>query len=366
MNTEQIVRLLQNADFHVLGVDDSYLYLEDPSCILRSFETFFEYAWIVILFITGVFLFGWGISMIRGAKVDYFTNLRSLIIMLCTLSLGMPIVNVIWGDYLFARGCRTIRVSLGEITEILNMRDSELEKFQEFNFYENMEIYDSGAVPYAVAPLATPDVPPDLETVSVSGGAAPKPVKFSVNMSTDSDEDKDKKGQRLDEPWFKKLKPGEFLKQIPNYDSEPVRAYADGKDVVYEHESGRKYKKVNGTRAWRNNNPGNIRYSEFSQNAGAIGQAGGFAVFPSEEIGTRAVFSLLRSDSYVDLTIAAAISRYAPPVENDTAKYHENIKKLTGLSINRLISDLSDTELSTVVNAIRSIEGWGVGDIIDI
>lgn len=39
-----------------------------------------------------------------------------------------------------------------------------------------------------------------------------------------------------------------------------------------------------GTKAWRNNNPGNMIYSAkgFAIRHGAIGKAGGMAVFPSE------------------------------------------------------------------------------------
>ena len=120
-----------------MGIDNSYLYLEDPSCVLRSFETFIDYAWIAITCIVGVFLFGWAISMIRGAKTDYFTNLRNLIIMLGTLSAGGFIVNLIWGDDLFARGCRTIRVSVDELNTVLDMRNAQLSQYNEFNFYEH-------------------------------------------------------------------------------------------------------------------------------------------------------------------------------------------------------------------------------------
>lgn len=352
MNTDAIARLLQNSGFHILGTDGVFLYLEDPSCILRSFETFIEYAWVVIICITGLLLFGWAISLIRGAKNDIFINMRNLIIILGTLGAVVPIVNMIWGDDLFARGCRTIKVSITELNEILDARNLELSKYEEFRLYENLDIYDSGAIPYSDAPLAATDVPPDLQTVSVTGNNN----AFQPTTSTSPDNmDNDNRS-------VLSVRPGRPAQATQR----PTKASARSNDVLYTNADGTQYRHTGGTRAWRNNNPGNIRYSEFSRRNGAIGQAGGFAVFPSEEVGTRAVFSLLRSDSYVDLTIAAAISRYAPPVENDTAKYHENIKKLTGLSINRLISDLSDTELSNVVNAIRSIEGWGVGEIIDI
>ena len=77
----------------------------------------------------------------------------------------------------------------------------------------------------------------------------------------------------------------------------------------------------------------------------------------------RAVKRLLLGDSYRNLTIADAISRYAPPIENDTAAYQRRLAQLTGQSINRRISELNDTELEKVVNAIRTIEGWQPGQI---
>ena len=75
----------------------------------------------------------------------------------------------------------------------------------------------------------------------------------------------------------------------------------------------------------------------------------------------RAIAALLRSNSYNKLTVAGAISRYAPPFENDTAAYHRKIEKLTGLSVNKRMADLSDAQLQQVANAIRTIEGWTPG-----
>ena len=347
MNTDTIIRLLQNSGFHILGMDSTFLYLEDPSCILRSFETFVEYAWIVIVCITGVLLFGFAISMIRGAKNDIFTNLRNLLIMFGTLSAAIPIINLIWGDDLFARGCKTIRVSISELNEILDARNAELSKYNEFDLYENWDIYDSGVrytTPYSDAPLMATDVPPDLESVTVVGNtssAQQRPTVTANNSGT---------------------RPAVTRPTA----SRPARAHEMARDVVYTNPDGTQYRKTGGSRAWRNNNPGNIRYSEFSKNAGAIGQAGGFAVFPDEETGMRAIVQLLRSDSYSNLTIAGAISRYAPPVENDTAAYHRRIQDLTGLSINRRMSDLNDTEMARVASAIRTIEGWTPGRITEM
>lgn len=350
MNTDTILRLLQNSGFHILGFDGTFLYLEDPSCILRSFETFIEYAWVIITCITGLLLFGWAISMIRGAKNDIFTNLRNLIIMFGTLSAAIPIVNLIWGDDLFARGCRTISVSVSELNQILDARNSELSQYDEFNLYENLTVYDSGApneIPYADAPLMATDVPPVLESVTVTSD--------DNTIRTDTP-GRPSRTQSARQSRGENVRTGVV--------GRPSHARASSNDVIYTNADGTQYRKTGGTRAWRNNNPGNIRYSEFTRRVGAIGQAGGFAVFPDEETGMRAIGELLRSDSYNRLTVAGAISRYAPPIENDTAAYHNRIQELTGLSINRQMSSLTADELNRVVRAIRTIEGWKPGRII--
>ncbi|HIS70633.1 MAG TPA: hypothetical protein IAD02_01440 [Candidatus Enterousia intestinigallinarum] len=355
MNTDTILRLLQNSGFHILGADGTYLYLEDPSCILRSFETFIEYAWIVIVCITGLLLFGWAISMIRGAKNDIFTNLRNLLIMFGTLSAAVPIVNMIWGDDLFARGCRTIRVSIDELNTVLDAQNLELSKYEEFRLYENIDIYDSGAMrdaTYADAPLAAPSVAPELNDVTVSGD--------TNTIRTPGDGTPREIGESAGStPAASRTRPARTSAR------RPARATAAARDVVYTNADGTQYRHTGGSRAWRNNNPGNIRYSEFARRVGAIGEAGGFAVFPDEETGMRAIGQLLRSDSYNRLTVAGAISRYAPPSENNTAAYHRRIQELTGLSINRRMSELNDAELARVVGAIRQIEGWQVGRVVE-
>ncbi len=144
MEVDKIVRLLQNSGFHIYGADSRYIYIEDPSCILRSFSTFAEYAWIIITFLTGLFLMGWAISLIRGVKNDYVTNLRNMILIFGILSAAGPIINVIYGDDLFKRGCETISVSVADVQEMLAARDAKLSNRQD-DLYEEFDIYDSGA-----------------------------------------------------------------------------------------------------------------------------------------------------------------------------------------------------------------------------
>ncbi len=331
MNTETILRLLRNSGYHAVHTDGVNVFVEDPSCVLRSFETFVEYAWFAILFITGLLLFGLAISMIRGSKHDMLMTLRNLLLIFGGLSAVVPIVNLLWGGDLFARGCRTIQVSFDEINEILATRNSKLSD-PNFNLYEEFDIYDSGAVTTQIPPQSAP------ATVSVSEAvvAADTPVAKAVpDTST----------------------------QPINVADVPVSAQESGRDVIYTLADGSRYKRIGGTPAWRNSNPGNIRYTTFSRRVGAIGSAGGFAVFPDEATGMYAIKALLRTDSYNKLTIAAAISRYAPPVENDTAAYQRRLGQLTGLSINMRMSELTDAQLTQVANAIRTIEGWTPGTI---
>lgn len=417
METATIIRLLSNAGFRVLGTDGANLYIEDPSCILRSFQTFTEYAWIILTFITGMLIFGWAISMIRGAKNNIFINLRNLTIMFGTLAAAGAILNMIYGGDLFARGCQTVAVDINTVNEMLDMRQKKMSP-QQTDLYESIDIYDSGVVRANVTANNTDDDNDNTSTdntvigdkISTPDDADDKFIPISQKLS-DTDKDKlldilrrapdgtltiPRDQIKTDDDVLNKLPNGGLpIENIPSVDElrdrlipapsqrdatannpsthhpsnpseqEYTSAVALGRDVVYTAADGRRIRRTGGTRAWRNLNPGNIRYSEFSRNAGAIGQAGGFAVFPDEETGTRAISSLLRGKSYNNLTIARAITRYAPPSENNTAAYHRRIQQITGLNINRRISDLSDGELSHVVDAIRAIEGWEAGRIIE-
>lgn len=417
METATIIRLLSNAGFRVLGTDGANLYIEDPSCILRSFQTFTEYAWIILTFITGMLIFGWAISMIRGAKNNIFINLRNLTIMFGTLAAAGAILNMIYGGDLFARGCQTVAVDIDTVNEMLDMRQKKMSP-QQTDLYERIDIYDSGVVRANVTANDTDDDNGNTSSdntvigdkISIPDDADDKFIPISQKLS-DTDKDKlldilrrapdgaltiPRDQIKTDDDVFNKLPNGGLpIENIPSVDElrdrlipapsqrdatannpsahhpntiseqEYTSAVALGRDVVYTTADGRRVRRTGGTRAWRNLNPGNIRYSEFSRNAGAIGQAGGFAVFPDEETGTRAISSLLRGQSYNNLTIARAITRYAPPSENNTAAYHRRIQQITGLNINRRISDLSDGELSRVVDAIRAIEGWEAGRIIE-
>ena len=93
----------------------------------------------------------------------------------------------------------------------------------------------------------------------------------------------------------------------------------------------------------RLNNPLNIRHNAANNWDGQIGSDGGFSQFESVGHGYRAADKLL--DNYGKLhgisTLAGAIDRWAPPNENDTAKYIEDVASWTGLDPNAQL-DLND------------------------
>ena len=145
-------------------------------------------------------------------------------------------------------------------------------------------------------------------------------------------------------------------------------AYADGRATVYRTPDGKLVKREGGTLAWRNNNPGNIRMTEWARANGAIGVGpGGFAIFPTPEVGRQAISNLLRDGkNYRNNTIEGAISRYAPPSENDTASYIKFVTNRLGLPANTKMNTLTDSQRAVIVEAIMKKEGWKEGTTTNI
>ena len=97
-----------------------------------------------------------------------------------------------------------------------------------------------------------------------------------------------------------------------------------------------------GTRAQRNHNPGNIRYGRFAKAHFAIGgDEAGYAIFGSDEDGFLALKILLEGPAYRDLTLGAALDRFAPAADgNCPAVYVNNVCEWTGAAPSTLISAL--------------------------
>ncbi len=315
MDIEQILRLMQNAGFRVHGADAQFIYIEDPACVLRAFATFAEYAWLAVVGVTGLLLFGWAISMIRGAKNDIFTNLRNLILILGIVSAAGPIINVIFGDDLFRRGCSTAEISIADVQEMLAARNTRLAR-QSDDLYEEFDIYDTGVI-------AAPDNAPVSNEVAASTVNTPEQNSVA---------------------------------------SHPIRAHESGRDVVYTYTNQSQTRRSSGTRAWRNNNPGNIRPGRFTDSAGSIGRAGGFAAFPDEQTGMDAIILLLKTPRYQAKTLAQAISAWAPPSDgNNTSSYQQQVSNETSVALSTPLHSLDDSQLWQVARVIRRIEGWTAG-----
>lgn len=88
---------------------------------------------------------------------------------------------------------------------------------------------------------------------------------------------------------------------------------------------------VEDSRCRRNHNPGNIEWGSFAAEHGANGGDPRFAVFPDDGAGFSCMAALL-SRKYLGLSVAQAISKWAPENENDTPKYIADVCEWTGLT----------------------------------
>lgn len=317
MDLKQILKLMENAGFRIQGIspDGQIINIEDPACVLRAFATFAEYAWLGLVCVTGLLLFGWAISMIRGAKNDVFTNMRNLILIFGITAAAGPIINAIYGDNLFAKGCKSTQVSVSDVQALLDARNAKL-SLRHDDLYEEFDIYDTGAI--------IPDAP-DTDAIepTVTIENPPKPTDNA---------------------------------------NKPISATGAGKDVLYTYADQSQMRRSQGSRAWRNNNPGNIRPGKFTDSVGDIGQAGNFAVFPDETTGMDAIIALLKTSKYQNKTLAAAISSWAPPSDgNNTSAYQNQVQQAVGVSLNTMVKDLTDAQLRQVASEIRRVEGWTPG-----
>lgn len=147
--------------------------------------------------------------------------------------------------------------------------------------------------------------------------------------------------------------------------------YGDPKSmftVQYFDENGNMTIRSGGKRAWRCNNPGNLKKSPYSmsQKRRAIGFAGDtadvYAVYPNYETGHEALIVMLQGNIYSPLTLTQASKRY---VESDPGHIHK-IVKMTRLNPNRTIKSLTDQEFEIYWKAIEENEGWEVGQEVFI
>lgn len=141
-----------------------------------------------------------------------------------------------------------------------------------------------------------------------------------------------------------------------------VKAFAGaGGSVEYVFEDGTKVVRRGGTRAWRNNNPGNVRYVEANKWQGQIGMAGGFCVFADRTWGERAVMKIFDTYGRRGLTLEQCVAVYAPACENDVQAYVRTVEKVSGVSAAAPWRLLTAQERAKVLAAVFLHEGWQEG-----
>ena len=134
--------------------------------------------------------------------------------------------------------------------------------------------------------------------------------------------------------------------------------------VQYLDEDGNMIIRSGGSRAWRCNNPGNLKASTYStgRNRRSIGTAGRgenvYAVYPDYKTGHEALLVMMRGSVYSPLTLREAMHRY----DSNNPLYIDEIVKITKFDPERTIKSLNDKDFEKFWKAIEKIEEWRPGE----
>lgn len=120
-------------------------------------------------------------------------------------------------------------------------------------------------------------------------------------------------------------------------------------------------------RGLRNNNPLNIRHNADTFQGEIKGNDKSFKTFSSMSYGYRAAFVTLAT--YFSRgwnTIEKIISRWAPPIENNTESYIENVEKHSGVPRNKELTSADGAEYILIVAAMSFVENGRNADISEL
>jgi murein DD-endopeptidase MepM/ murein hydrolase activator NlpD len=145
------------------------------------------------------------------------------------------------------------------------------------------------------------------------------------------------------------------------HSSDAIKEVIQGQGLTreYRQADGDIEVREGGHRNWRSNNPGNLEYGNFARNHGAIGSDGRFAIFPTMDAGTEAQKDLLKG-KYGDHALQDMIPIYAPPHENDTTSYLNNIIP-KGATPETKVNELNDSQFNELINKMQKHEGMKAG-----
>jgi len=135
-------------------------------------------------------------------------------------------------------------------------------------------------------------------------------------------------------------------------------------EITVVKEDGHRYRRYGGTLAWRNLNPGNLKYGRFAKSTNAIGPGqGNHAVYATLQEGKEAMWKLLFDDTrYNRKSIIGALSRYAPTSDGNRPKqYAHYVANEVGVSVTTTLNELNPLQQSLMLDAMIVFEGFEVG-----
>ncbi len=120
------------------------------------------------------------------------------------------------------------------------------------------------------------------------------------------------------------------------------------------------------SRGIRNKNPGNIRHGGLWQGLAEVQSDSAFCTFESMEWGVRALLKVLQTygRNHGLKTVHAVITRWAPPVENDTGEYVAHVASVLGVKSHQTIDMTDANTLLTIAKAIAKHENGADASLI--
>ncbi len=106
-------------------------------------------------------------------------------------------------------------------------------------------------------------------------------------------------------------------------------------------------------RPQRNNNCINLKWKNQKESVGK--DEDGFAIFPTAQAGWRAAVAQIQLDQDRGLTLGEFIVKFAPPSENDTAKYLADVGSQLTARHDTPLKNISPYALAGV---LAVLEGW--------
>lgn len=130
--------------------------------------------------------------------------------------------------------------------------------------------------------------------------------------------------------------------------------------VRYYDKKGNLLIRYEGSKAWRCNNPGSIKYVKggFAMRHGAIGHAMGMAVFRNQFAGRTALIVRLKTGKFPSYTIEKFPEIWEP---DNIAGYRKMLYEISKLPPKKKIEDLSSEEFTRFRETVERIEKWEEG-----